>query len=379
MGPVITAPTARATVTSYTFTKIADSTGPLESFGGPSINNSGQVTFMASYDNSANSGVFLGNGGPLATVADYTGPYGGFHNQPRIDGSGTVLFAAGLDAGGSGVFTRAGAAGPVTTVYSTPESFNTFLFNYHDISPTGTVAYADANAGIFTKTGAVTTTVVTANDPNYTLGGGGAVAVIGTANTVTFEAIHNGVQGIFAKTGAAPITTLIDQNDNHGFGFAFFNAGRIRADGTLIFNAALSNGHSGDFIRDPITGNIALVADDSGPFAHDLFNRPALNAAGQIALWARLDAGGMGIFNGPDPVLNDVIKTGDALFGSTLFDCDFAMGMNEAGDIAFNYSLANGQTGIAVAHPVPEPGALTFTALAAAAAAPARRRRRAIV
>ena len=62
------------------------------------------------------------------------------------------------------------------------------------------------------------------------------------------------------------------------------------------------------------------IADTSGPFSGGFIsvgNAPAINASGLVAFRGQLDAGGEGLFIGPNTTLDKVIKSGDPLFGST--------------------------------------------------------------
>src|SRR5690606_5770067 len=88
------------------------------------------------------------------------------------------------------------------------------------------------------------------------------------------------------------------------------------------------------------------------PYAIFTLGGAAINDVGTVAFIAGLDAGGSGIFTGPDPVGDKVIQTGDPLFGSTLSFLTSAIdpeALNNNGDIAFRYGLANGVQGVAVA------------------------------
>jgi hypothetical protein len=108
------------------------------------------------------------------------------------------------------------------------------------------------------------------------------------------------------------------------------------------------------FIADPLAppfefGTKGVVVDSTvaattaGPFQG--FRAVALDAAGGLAFLATRDAGGDGIFRGPDPVADKVIATGDPLFGSTVTFLDFQRGgLNAAGEIAFRADLADGRT-----------------------------------
>jgi hypothetical protein len=93
---------------------------------------------------------------------------------------------------------------------------------------------------------------------------------------------------------------------------------------------------------------------------------PSLNNSGMVAFLA--DGS---IRTGPDPVADKVIAVGDDLFGSTVVEFDDAFdtfttisqeALNDSGQIAFSYVLADGRRGIARADPIviPEPGTLSL-------------------
>ncbi|MEX2310759.1 MAG: PEP-CTERM sorting domain-containing protein [Pirellulales bacterium] len=89
-------------------TRIADSAGPLNISGSPraAINDSGSVAFVASLD-AGGEGIFVGNGGPLTTVAiaDPTTPFYFIENDIDMNNQGTIAFFAGLWDGRNGIFT----------------------------------------------------------------------------------------------------------------------------------------------------------------------------------------------------------------------------------------------------------------------------------
>jgi hypothetical protein len=70
-----------------------------------------------------------------------------------------------------------------------------------------------------------------------------------------------------------------------------------------------------------------------------------------VAFLGYPDAGGQGIFTGPDPVADKVIRTGDPLFGSTVTAVNFEHGLNDAGQIVFLAELADGTRGVFRADP----------------------------
>jgi hypothetical protein len=102
---------------AYTFTKIADtsttipnSTGVLQQFGTPAINNGGTVAFKvyahsARVNNYYDSGMFAGNGGAITTVNPFSRDYSNQDfgisvtiiytvGDPAINNQGTVVFSA---------------------------------------------------------------------------------------------------------------------------------------------------------------------------------------------------------------------------------------------------------------------------------------------
>ena len=102
--------------TSYTFTNIADTNGSFSiknqfnaGLEGLSINSAGTVAFWAGFGSSM-VGVFAGNGGTVATIADNNGTlFSGFSGDPQINFAGNVAFVASLKTGSrdSGIFLEA--------------------------------------------------------------------------------------------------------------------------------------------------------------------------------------------------------------------------------------------------------------------------------
>ncbi len=103
-----------------------------------------------------------------------------------------------------------------------------------------------------------------------------------------------------------------------------------------------------------VSGQLSTVADSAAGFAS--FGAASINDPGQLAFLASLNGGGTGIFDGPDTTADKIIATGDTLDGSTIISLAFGReGLNDQGQITFWAELANGQQGVFVANPVPEP------------------------
>jgi hypothetical protein len=184
-------------------------------------------------------------------------------------------------------------------------------------------------------------------------------ASINNAGAVAFHgSLDSGGSALVAVNGVT--TTPIA--DTSG-AFAAFSHVAMNAGGTVAFYADLDSGRSGIFTDNG--GQVVKIADTSGPFAD--VSEPAINAAGTVAFNAVLRPGVHGVFTGDDLPNDTVIRTGDPLFGSRALDLAYKFGvaLNDNGDIAFNYRLENGVSGIAVAVAVaPEPGAVAPLALA---------------
>ena len=140
-----------------------------------------------------------------------------------------------------------------------------------------------------------------------------------------------------------------------------FTSPVLNDSGTMVFFARLVPVGEEEGIFTFSGGPITTIADSSGPF--NGFRQPSLNNSGTVAFLGSLDTGESGIFTGPDPSADEVIGTGDPLFGSTV--AQFFMdreSLNDSGQIAFYYELADGRIGVARADPlvtpVPEPGTL---------------------
>lgn len=94
-------------------TPIADTTGPFTALRGPCLNERGTIAFHACMDGtspdcppaaSAVQGLFAGNGGPLVRIADTSGPFDALGN-PTLNNAGQAAFIARLDSGHRGIYT----------------------------------------------------------------------------------------------------------------------------------------------------------------------------------------------------------------------------------------------------------------------------------
>jgi hypothetical protein len=189
-------------------------------------------------------------------------------------------------------------------------------------------------------------------------------ARLGTSPSFTFS--------IFTGDGG-PLTTIATTGSGGGFTL-LGQVPAINDAGTVAFKGS----NPGGFFTGA-GGPTTTIADSSGPLNIALANQSiALNNLGEVAFLAGLDAGGDGIFTGPDIIDDKVIGQGDALFGSTIGHPTFPFlttgnlgffrdGINDSGELAFWARLTDGRQVIVRATPmaaaaVPAPGTLALFA-----------------
>jgi len=354
----------------YTFTNIVDSTGPLNHPGLPFLNNSGTVAFGAEMD-TGGSGIFTGNGGRTTTIIDTSGPFVGFGGL-SFNNAGTVAFQAFLAPFNGAILT--GNGGPTTTVFTFDEFEDfavSFAINDHDTVALLAERANPFRSGIYTGSGGPLTTLYELNADASAFGN---YVPFNDSGTVAFLAgFGERDDGIVTGNGGA-LTTIADSSG----AFSFFYSSEenptatysLNDNGTVAFLVNLDAGGAGIF-----TGNggaTGTVVDTTGPFAFfpliggGEYPTFSLNNTGTVAFLAALDTGPIGIFTGPDPLADAVVNVGDSLFDSTVVDILMgAESLNDRGQIAFRYQLADGRTGIALADPlaIPEAGTLALLGL----------------
>lgn len=126
-------------------------------------------------------------------------------------------------------------------------------------------------------------------------------------------------------------------------------------------------------------GNLALFKYHNGVptlMTDDLTTWFDINNSGAVAFLGKLN-GITGIYTGPNSIGDRVVAIGDPLFGSSVTNLRFGGdGLNDLGQLGFYYELANGEHGVAMATPVPEPSTVALAAMALFATAAYTRYRR---
>lgn len=341
----------------YQFTRIVEFTGPFESTGTPAaLNDSGQVAFGASFN--GQPGIFVGNGGPITTVADTSGDFN-FFGFTSIAGNGLVSYfgikkdgTAGFYAGPNGAITLIDDAGGAVAGFggdthsSTSGPFTTF----HVFTPGG-------GQRIFTTTGGALTPIADNSGEFDTFD---VDPHVNASGQVAFHARRdNGVDGIFVGSGGTP--TLIADTAGQ---FAFLSSTPgINDNGDVVFGALLDNFSDGIFIGNG--GSVSTFLDSSGPFAPGIgFGPLAINNQGQVAFFGTLDSGESGLFVGSDPVRDRVLLIGQAFDGSFVTNISiFGDYFNNAGQLAFTVDLEDGRQQVLLASPTAAPEANSLALL----------------
>jgi hypothetical protein len=271
-------------------------------FGGP-LNDAGTATFGADL-RAGSQAIFTGDGGPLSRMVDDgpDSPFSGFFGSPAsMNNEGTLAFRATLKSGGSGIFTdRAGE--PPSILYVTGSQFAVLLSQ--NIQRNG--------------------------------------------NEVAFRAtLSTGGDGVFLGDGLTT-TTIATTGDT----YSAFAGGATNDAGTVAFVANLTAG--GQAIMTGDGTQLTTIAETGGPYSSFIAN-VGINDAGQMVFAANLAAGGTGIFRVQDGVTDEVLATGDALFGATVTSFGMnpfvAGGLNDLGRLGIRANLADGRTVLVRADP----------------------------
>lgn len=370
--PVVAAPG------DYALENVADSGGALAAFGQPTIDATGNVVFAARDKTTLVDGIYAGGAGEEPTpLVDASGSLQTFF-RPVISANGFVAFRATSDNNTlQGIYTVPLAGGVVTTVAlddGTQIGEIASLNGDPWISATGTIAFganvasmpnAHSALGVgFAPGGAPIDFALEGTSTNGQLDGTDQMNRVGAPVGITAngDVLFNGTLG----TGASSYYTI-----NATGGGLTARPGIVPAGAEALVMGptgwvAYTNASAGISLRDP-GGSTAVVANFQ-PLGGTC-SVPAVNATGDVAFSANFFQGGVfdyGLYTGGDAIGDRVAGKGTPFLGSTILTVTASpTGLNDAGQIAFRYLLADNRTGIAVAT-LPEAGAFSgFAALAA--------------
>jgi hypothetical protein len=278
---------------------------------GPSINDAGDVAFYASVPTAALDGIYVGNGGAVATVADSSGAFALFSGgccKPfvMINESGDIPFVARFDLGISPDALYVGDTSGSAALYDSGNSpFDEYI---------GEPSINDA----------------------------GSVAFFGRSST-------SAIDGLFVGNGGA-LTQLFDENSSTcsiSYETGIDSLSRATYAGEFGTSCV---GDTVVYLASPM-GAAPLV---SGPVTPFWFDPPSFNNNGRIAFNGGPLGGPNGIYTGGQ-TSSAVIRVGDPLFSSTVTSVQIGrQGLNDSGHVAFWYKLADGRSGYARANLIPD-------------------------
>lgn len=330
------------------------------------VNNSGEVAFAGFGPFVPGQGkvetVFKGSGGSLTTIASTVASQFTFFNPPFINGPGDVAFRglAGFTAP-NGAYR--GNGGALTTIYTAPNGVDPYAIN-----DSGTVVFSDNAIGIMTGNGGTPTIEVPLGGPFAGFG----FADINNAGTIAFPVtLTTGQSAIYTKNA----NTLTQIAISGGSVSDITGAPKINQSGDLAWFANLDTGDQE--IQTKIGGIAGVFVDTKGPYAQFGFhNALDINIFNEIVFSAVLDSnvdpsasGLIGIFTGPNPVTDSVIRSGDLLAGKTVREA-YLGGINDCGQISFGaifsdftYGMFRADPSGRVCNTVPEPNSLMLLSL----------------
>ena len=320
----------------YHFTQVYSGTAGSSPWNRPTINDLGQVAYFR--DLGGLEQVVLNNGGVETVLAE---------NDPNSNLPGDIvrfLHISPLNNQGN-VAHLSQRRGSPSVVLSAP-GFSTSSAEYavlrlSCLNDSDSVTFIGSPVGtgpesVFVWNGSELVTVAEKHGPFSFLG-----ADLNNAGDVAFAT----GAGVFAGDGG-PLTTIAAAQDLPS---ALDGSLTINDLGQVAFRAGGTI-----FVGD--STSLTTVADTSGPYLS--LNAPMITDTGTVAFEAVLDAGGNGIFVGPDAVADRVIAAADTLNGFNVSSVSIG-GINDAGQIVF-LATAGPATGVYVATPIPVPEPSSF-------------------
>ncbi|MEX2092500.1 MAG: choice-of-anchor tandem repeat NxxGxxAF-containing protein, partial [Pirellulales bacterium] len=383
-------------------------TNPFAGFvnNNPAINAAGTVSHSATLTSPTETVDFLGSGGPITVLPRVGTASPSGNNQlvsrslPVINNAGVTAYRASYSGTNQeiGLYSRA-ADGTLTTrlLQGVEAPHGGTIFSVASSLPTlnesAQIALtASVDDGLFTQKAALrldgTTVVELARD------GDSATNASTTINSILSNAVplNDSGQVAFTATYVQPTVsgpgvfradasgaTLIAPTTLPGSATAAasIRLAAINNAGQVAFAADFVGGGdplSGIYLADTGAPTLVALEDTAVPGGGKFFRRffgesISLNNAGQIAFVAELSdtsngpAAGRGLFlYGALSGLQQIIRTGQSLSGATLTALGFTgaasdvnrspdpnfSGLNSGGQLAFNFSLSSGASGIAI-------------------------------
>jgi uncharacterized protein (TIGR03437 family) len=339
----------------FTFTKIADTSpgsGVFALYAHLAINNSGTVAFTAGTRVSGpivqQVSILRGAGGPLTSIANTDGSFRQLA-VGSLNTSGTVAFYAADARLQGGIYTGSGAALNTIALFSSETPLTEAT---PDINDVGLVSF-QSNTRIWTATQAPARLVWDMRNRPFESG----------LTTINCHALSPRGDIIFrADTGGSAAGLYLLRGTN--LSPVETAAGPLRVLGGQ--NCAVNDAGQTAFAAITTGGEVGIYVAKLGDRTQLIFRQGegsptglvAVNELGTVAYGTEVFAGRgqSAIFSWNEQGTRKVIAVGDELFGSRVRTLPQRLAnqggfLNDQGQIAFIYALADGTAGIAVATP----------------------------
>lgn len=336
---------------SFHFENIADTRGEFTAICDfPSINNSGEVVFVATLAGTG-QGVFRSHNGKFRTIASELDHLKSFDGRVAINSHGLVAYTAdivGSPTRAVEIRTGDGEHAPTTIVNTRDAGIFAFNFGAPALNDAGQVAFAallsrSGPAAIFTGDGQPIHQEVITSD-----GGFLAIGLPGfnNRNEIVFTGQKADRTGLFVGADGH-----IDAVDSTNSVFQIFDGGVINRSG-VVAGVGESSGANVAVIT--VSADGVTQRTDPNGIHFFVIQPPSLNNLGAVAFSAQTAANneGQSLFvelTGGAQVV-PVLQVGDHLFGSIVTDAKMGQfAFNDHSKIAFRYTLQDGRSGVAVA------------------------------
>ena len=379
LAAALAAAVAPAAAAPYLFAEVAQTEAYPEAMdrfqaaaAGPALNEAGAVAFRRISGNV--DGVYTrAPGGPVVPVATTAGDqFRAFGRAPDLNDVGAVVFHAFPAAGGEGLYLAAPGAPLVTVADTSAGTIRRF-------AGSGMGPGAPALPGL--SNGGVVACVIdrpadTLNSAALLRYENGVAAVADEGWIIGSADVNDRGEAAYIVRVQGPFREQVRLADASGMRVA----GEVQpaAGQSTLARAVASNDRGLIVSAYTYPFNVVLIRDGTvtvltRPNTINFYGGFSVNDGGDVA---STDPSGTTLYAGDPAAPHRVIGRGDELFGSTVERLAFSReGFNDAGQVAFWASLADGRNVIALATPVPEPAAAGLLLLAAAFPILLRRRR----
>lgn len=338
----------------FEFENVADTTQSFTSFATfPAINDKGVVAFEATGPSIAD-GIYRWKDGVVLQIAKSSpGGLSFFGGDPAINADGTVAYEANVATGARVIFTSDGVT-TKTIVNTIDQGLVGRFLGSPSINRSGKVAFLGVRIGftsraVFVGDGGPLTSVAETSNSDFTSFQNAAINA--SDQVVTVGNRSDGSAKMFVvQAGKHPSDTPIIEIDTNSSDFGGFGDPVINKSGTIA-NDAFRNDNFNAEIMSADEGGVTDRTDITGA-TFVAFDHPSINDSDAVAFLAFEVDGNSGVFieltKGASPI--PVIRTGDALFGSTVTSADIGrFALNKHFEMAIQYTLEDGRSGVAVA------------------------------